>query len=86
MCTVLMESTNKKNRSFIISNFILTQTNDFTYDDILIQLMNEYTNLDNIEYELKESLKRLKENFLITEFCSKYSVKNSNYFKRCLIL
>lgn len=66
---------NEDNYNFIVSNLILVQKKEFTYDDIISQLKSIF---EEITYEIKNVVKKcivsLRESGLLSELGSTYSV------------
>lgn len=69
----------ERNYNFIVSNLILSQTDKFTYNDILDELSNMFEKLtDRIQTVVKNCLIRLRDDGFLSVLGSNYSVIEIN--------
>lgn len=69
----------EKNYNFIVSNLILSQTDKFTYNDILDKLDNMFDKLtDRIQTVVKNCLIRLRDDGFLSVLGTTYSVIEVN--------
>lgn len=69
----------ESNYNFVVSNLILSQTEKFTYNDIIIKLKNMFKEITaKIESVVKSCLIRLRENGFLSALGSTYLVANIN--------
>lgn len=77
MCKKAFDSmvTNEQNYNFIVSNVILSQTEEFTYNDMLNKLQNIFNEItEKIKGVLNKCLIRLREDGFLNVLGCKYSV------------
>lgn len=77
MCKKVFDSmvTNEQNYNFIVSNVILSQTEEFTYNDMLNKLQNIFNEItEKIQGVLNKCLIRLREDGFLNVLGYKYSV------------
>lgn len=69
----------EKNYNFIVSNLILSQTDKFTYNDILNELSDMFEKLtDRIQTVVKNCLIRLRDDGFLSVLGTTYSVVEIN--------
>jgi DNA-directed RNA polymerase delta subunit len=69
----------ERNYNFIVSNVILSQTDKFTYNDILQELSRMFENVtDRIQTVVKKCLIRLRDDGFLSILGSNYSVVEVN--------
>lgn len=69
----------ERNYNFIVSNLILSQTDKFTYNDILDELSKMFEKLtDRIQTVVKNCLIRLRDDGFLSVLGSNYSVIEIN--------
>ena len=69
------EEVNEMNYNFIVSNLILSKTENFTYNDIIKELKDMFTEINEIIVGVVEKcLIRLREDGFLSVLGSRYSV------------
>ncbi len=79
MCVKVLneKDLNEDNYNFIVSNLILVQKDEFTYNDILAKVESIFKGITSeLESVIKKCIIRLRESGYLSELGSIYSVVN----------